>query len=299
MEKLENLKGRDMTLFLGRIFRVLCRRWFHQERVLRIVLGVYFMGKIGEVLRRAREEKGITLREAEEATKIRLKYLDALEREEFAQLPGRVYAIGFLRNYARYLGLEWQELVEELKKQWPDEEESRPASSSTIQEKSANRGFLSRWLGVLLVLLLLWALNQGYNRYRVSLEGSAPLPPVMEEPAQVVSPPPSPTPQPPSPPEVRGVEVKIYVKEMQCWIGVKVDGKNVFSGTLKGGESRTFQGDRDITVTLGNAGVAELTVNNEVLPPLGRVGEVVTRTFTAPSATNEKSGDTGEASNTR
>ncbi|MCG0278339.1 MAG: DUF4115 domain-containing protein [Thermanaeromonas sp.] len=257
------------------------------------------MGKIGEVLRRAREEKGITLREAEEATKIRLKYLDALEREEFAQLPGRVYAIGFLRNYARYLGLEWQELVEELKKQWPDEEESRPASSSTIQEKSANRGFLSRWLGVLLVLLLLWALNQGYNRYRVSLEGSAPLPPVMEEPAQVVSPPPSPTPQPPSPPEVRGVEVKIYVKEMQCWIGVKVDGKNVFSGTLKGGESRTFQGDRDITVTLGNAGVAELTVNNEVLPPLGRVGEVVTRTFTAPSATNEKSGDTGEASNTR
>jgi len=258
------------------------------------------MGKIGEALRRAREEKGITLREAEEATKIRLKYLDALEREEFTQLPGRVYAIGFLRNYARYLGLDWQELVEKLKKQWPDEEEVKPTPSSTIQEKGPKKGFFTRWLGIFLVLVMLWALNQGYNRYRLSLESSASLPSGGEEPAQIVSPPPNPTPpSPSSPPKVSGVEVKIYIKEKQCWIGVKVDGKNVFSGTLKGGESRTFHGDREITFTLGNAGVAEVTVNNEVLPPLGKEGEVVTRTFTAPEATSENTDSTKKANSAR
>lgn len=256
-----------------------------------IFLGVYFMGRIGEALRKAREEKGITLRQAEEATKIRLKYLDALEREEFTQLPGRVYAIGFLRNYARYLGLDWQELVEELKNRWPDEEEIKPAPSPTLQEKGSKKGFFTRWLGIFLVVLLLWVINQGYNRYRLTLEKSISFPPVEEKPSQVVSPPP-PSPSPPPPPKVSGVEVKIYIKESQCWIDVKVDGKGVFAGILKGGESRTFHGDREITFTLGNAGVAEVTVNNEVLPPLGKVGEVITRTFTAPGATSEKAENT-------
>ncbi|SMB97169.1 protein RodZ, contains Xre-like HTH and DUF4115 domains [Thermanaeromonas toyohensis ToBE] len=257
------------------------------------------MGRIGEALRKAREEKGITLRQAEEATKIRLKYLDALEREEFTQLPGRVYAIGFLRNYARYLGLNWQELVDELKAQWPPEEEIKPTPSSTIQEKRPKKGFLTRWLGILLVLVLLWAVNQGYNRYRLTLGSSTSFPPVEEKPSQVVSPPPSPAPPPPSLPKVSGVEVKIYIKEKQCWISVKVDGREVFAGILKGGESRTFRGEREITLTLGNAGVAEVTVNNEILPPLGKVGEVVTRTFTTSGATSEKVDNTGRVSSTR
>ncbi len=61
---------------------------------------------ICEKLRSARQARGIDLYRAERDTKIRVKYLQALECGDFAQLPAEVYARGFLRNYASYLGLD-------------------------------------------------------------------------------------------------------------------------------------------------------------------------------------------------
>lgn len=67
---------------------------------------------IGVQLRERREALGATLAEIESATKIRQKYLSALESDEWQMLPGEVIGRGFLRNYAAYLGLESNELVE-------------------------------------------------------------------------------------------------------------------------------------------------------------------------------------------
>src|SRR3712207_1839318 len=71
--------------------------------------------KIGPVLKKARKERGLTLEEAEHATKIRKRYLDGLEREDYGVLPDAVYARGFLKTYANYLGLDGEELARELK----------------------------------------------------------------------------------------------------------------------------------------------------------------------------------------
>ena len=65
---------------------------------------------LGETLRRARTAKGITIEDAERVTRIPRKYLEALELENFGILPAPVYARGFLRSYAGYLGLEPGEL---------------------------------------------------------------------------------------------------------------------------------------------------------------------------------------------
>lgn len=73
--------------------------------------------EVGEKLREAREIRGVDLFRVERDTKIRSKYLAALEDGEFAELPGDVYARGFLRNYATYLGLDADEMEEE----WRDE----------------------------------------------------------------------------------------------------------------------------------------------------------------------------------
>lgn len=62
-------------------------------------------------LRKAREAKGIELKDVEEITKIRTKYLQALEEGNFGILPGGVYTIGYLRSYARFLGLDADSLV--------------------------------------------------------------------------------------------------------------------------------------------------------------------------------------------
>jgi cytoskeletal protein RodZ len=67
---------------------------------------------LGDMLRDARESRGVSLPEAERATKIRLKYLAALEDENISSLPSPVYARGFLRNYAVYLGLDADEVLE-------------------------------------------------------------------------------------------------------------------------------------------------------------------------------------------
>src|SRR5215213_10417790 len=71
--------------------------------------------KIGLVLEKARKERGLTLEEAEHATKIRKRYLAGLEREDFGVLPDVVYARGFLKTYANYLGLDGDELARELR----------------------------------------------------------------------------------------------------------------------------------------------------------------------------------------
>lgn len=67
---------------------------------------------IGPLLRERREAMGVTLAEAEVATRIRQKYLAALEADEWDLLPGEVVGRGFLRNYSTYLGLEATEMIE-------------------------------------------------------------------------------------------------------------------------------------------------------------------------------------------
>ncbi len=69
------------------------------------------MSPVGEALRRARQERGITVEDAERVTRIPRKYLIALEQGEYGLLPAPVYARGFLRSYASYLGLDPRELM--------------------------------------------------------------------------------------------------------------------------------------------------------------------------------------------
>lgn len=68
--------------------------------------------RLGDVLREAREAKGADLTRVERDTKIRERYLSALERGDYRELPGSVYTKGFLRNYGAYLGLDPEELID-------------------------------------------------------------------------------------------------------------------------------------------------------------------------------------------
>jgi cytoskeletal protein RodZ len=73
-----------------------------------------------ERLRAARERKGVDLYRAERDTKIRARYLEALERGEYQDLPGAVYTKGFLRNYALYLGLDPDDVIRQWKRERGD-----------------------------------------------------------------------------------------------------------------------------------------------------------------------------------
>lgn len=69
------------------------------------------MNDVGKLLRETREARGVTLQEVSEATNIRTRYLEAIERGEYDIIPADVYTRGFIRSYADFLGLDGPELV--------------------------------------------------------------------------------------------------------------------------------------------------------------------------------------------
>jgi len=71
---------------------------------------------VGKKLHEARTRKKLSLQEAEEATKIRCRYLQAIENDDWDQLPGDTYARAFIRTYGRYLGLDGERLAEDQRR---------------------------------------------------------------------------------------------------------------------------------------------------------------------------------------
>src|SRR2546430_1999565 len=121
------------------------------------------MFEIGSSLRAARMRQELELSQAEHDTRIRAKYLRALEDERFDVLPGPAYTKGFLRTYADYLGLDAQPFVDEYNTRFaPKEEEAAPPPQLRIRHR---RGFaLAPWLLVVAVLaasiaVLAWGLS--------------------------------------------------------------------------------------------------------------------------------------------
>jgi hypothetical protein len=111
--------------------------------------------EIGNSLREARVRRGIELAQAEQATKIRSKYLRSLEEERFELLPSETYVKGFLRTYADYLGLDGQLYVDEFNSRFvTDDREHRPRRTSSSSRPPA-RSRRSETIVVLVVLAVI------------------------------------------------------------------------------------------------------------------------------------------------
>ena len=116
------------------------------------------MFEIGSSLREARLRQGLDFPEAEQATKIRGKYLRALEDEQFQLLPAQTYVKGFLRTYAEYLGLDGQLYVDEFNSRYVVGEEDtlhRPRRSPAARgPRVQSRVVLMTLLGIAVVTAL-------------------------------------------------------------------------------------------------------------------------------------------------
>lgn len=102
---------------------------------------------------------GLDISDVEDRTKIRAKYLRALENEEWALLPGTAYTKGFLRSYADLLGLDARLLVDEYKRQWEEPNELdlspvRPTIGPDVRE-GGGRSRAGRWIAVLATIIVL------------------------------------------------------------------------------------------------------------------------------------------------
>jgi cytoskeletal protein RodZ len=119
--------------------------------------------EIGNSLREARERQGLGYPEIELATKIRAKYIRALEEEDFTSIPGDAYIRGFLRTYAEYLGLDGDVYVDEYASRfitsWRDELPPRPERRRIRrrERRLERRAVVLVLAGIVLVTVLVFA----------------------------------------------------------------------------------------------------------------------------------------------
>ncbi len=266
------------------------------------------MQELGQTLRAAREAKGLTLADAEESTRIRLRYLEALEAGDTKPLPVRVYAEGFLRNYAIFLGLPAPELLARFRRAYDGASAETTVVRPAVQLVNLPPRRRSPLFVALVLILVALVITIGW--YTVPALGiPLPFPPVdgatatataapdvapsptpLTETTTTATPEPLPTSEPAAgaepTPTAAPTAVPPVVVEARftalTWLRVTVDGRLDFEGFFQAGTTRTWTGTRAVAMVCGNAGGTEVTVDGVNLGPLGAPGQVVEIAWTRP-----------------
>lgn len=158
---------------------------------------------VGQDLRKARQRKGEDLAQVSAALKIRKDHLDALEESDIERLPGRAYAIGFIRTYGEYLGLDPAHCVERLKAEIAGRNDNREATIQLTQPKERK---LPQGGFIFAAILLIAVAYGGYylvtSASRPATPGLTPVPDRLSAQAELApaSPPPAVAAEPSTPP---------------------------------------------------------------------------------------------------
>lgn len=221
------------------------------------------MPSFGETLRRERELRSVSLREIADATKISVRFLQALEQDRLDVLPGGVFRRAFVKQYAKHLGLDAERLVAEFVyahgEQAPEQTEARKPRSGS------NPGtlLLVAVFGTAAVLSL-WKAAPQREGASASLAVVAPV----ERPQDLAPAAEKPVSAPPS-----GLVLSLRANQT-CWVEARVDGQAILNRVLEQGQSETLAAHGEIILSVGNAGGVSFTVNDLPGLPLGKNGEV-------------------------
>ena len=274
------------------------------------------MGSFGERMRREREMRGITLDEIAESTKISRRHLESLEKQDFDSLPGGIFNRGFVRSYARYLGIDEEQAVADYAAAAAEPVETEAKFPLDVTEpdpklnpRRSTLPLLMALLALVAVLAIFWTRTRsrsGENQESASASmpsasrSPSPSPsqtpadatpevkagpsPSQETPPNSSSSSPSATPQSPALPAVsqapdRVFSVMITAKE-DAWVSVMADNKTVLSRVLNAGERQTFRAGKKIVFTTGNAGGVDVSFNGKALGAIGNESEKRVLTFT-------------------
>lgn len=249
------------------------------------------MPALGERFRAAREARGLSLSDVAEQIRIRSVYLGAIEDENWSAIGAPVYIRGFLRTYARFLGLDPEETVAEFN--GSSAAVLEPSAAAAAGEAYAVAGRSSRslspviWVATLVAIVLVAFVfyNELTLRSRVTAEsavtaGSAsPLPSNATgspEPGVPIAGAVAATPAAPSPgPSGHWLQVTL---SSPSWLRIIVDGNVSMEGTFPAGTVKEFHGKRAV-LRIGNAGGVEVSVDGKTIGKLGAAGDVIERSF--------------------
>ncbi len=271
------------------------------------------MDTLGQILRREREKRGLTIEALAEQTRINPLYFRAIEAGDRGSLPGGFFYRSFLRQYARLLELPESVYQAEIERSLEQETQEPPAlperhidvppmPTGSMDRAAETRRWVVRVAGLVAVVALATLVYAVYLRWRTPAEvaqtGATEPPPIAmpagEEPVR------EPASQTPGAgaepgtvqPEAAGLEaakpaapegpvrLRLAARE-PVWVEVWADGRRVFNDLMKAADSRSFGAEAKIRIVLGNAGGMDLEWNGRALEPVGPRGQVRTVEFSA------------------
>jgi cytoskeletal protein RodZ len=250
------------------------------------------MPSLGERFRAAREARGLSLSDVSEQIRIRSVYLAAIEEENWSAIGAPVYIRGFLRTYARFLGLDPEEVVGAFNSGPPApgppavaaERTPRNAPAAVPElEEQGGRGAPVIWAAAIVAVLLVAFVV--YNEVTMRRDGApVPLAASSAESALPSNSPGAPSAEPSggastTPGIQEGPNSLALVLSAPSWLRVTVDGNVSMEGTFPAGTSKTFHG-KSALVRIGNAGGVEIFVDGKDVGKLGKPGDVVEHAFT-------------------
>jgi cytoskeleton protein RodZ len=261
------------------------------------------MGPFGEHLRRERERQGITLDDISLSSKIGVRFLRALEEENFDQLPGGIFNKAFVKAYAKHIGMDEGEAVSGYLKasglEPPAPSKMDPLPEAQLPEPRPDPRDRFRWQSIATVavaLVFAFSLWQFYSRVvskrhageRVSnseASGTNSSQVAGENSRDSI---------PGQASDARGsgvVASAAYISksgapftllikaEDDCWLAITADGKPVMEYTLLANQEKSIQAQREIVVKAGNVGALDIWFSGKRLPSQGDDGEVKTLAF--------------------
>jgi cytoskeleton protein RodZ len=272
------------------------------------------MTNLGLRLREQREKKGYSIRDIADKTKIPLQVLEGLESGDHSFLPAPVFVKGFLRSYAREIGLSPEEVLAEYNQQTtrPEPGVMVPITARDgLARRTKVRRTLLYTIGIMVLLVVavgtlfpdlkdgslrpIWSAATGHDSGIEPVTSGAE-PSVKEpEPVETVEAPPV-TPTPPAaaePPAEEPATVPVVAEkpaplsvregphtlellfDQQVWLQIKSDDGEMQHGLFPAGTSKTYSANERFELRLGNAGGVRVMFDGEDLGPIGRPGQAV------------------------
>jgi len=236
---------------------------------------------VGELLSSRRKQRGNSIHDVERAIKIRAKYLEALEADEFEILPGDAYVVGFIKSYAEYLGIDPSGLIEAYRSehQAPRLEVRQPLVSSWRERRSLPSLLAAGLLFLCVLSAVVWAAARIVGRV-----GSSSNPPAPQKRAAVIEA--TQTAEGKKPPRKRAAgawresfTLQLVATDSANWLAVRLDGRKVFDGNIGAGERRVWRVKKRIVIRSTTADVLRVYRDGRFVGKLGTGRELVERVY--------------------
>ena len=237
-------------------------------------------GNIGAQLRSAREAHGVSLGSMAQRTRVQPRILTAIEENDIRSIPPKPFGRGFVRAYAREIGLDPERTVHDYFSQFPPVVQETPKAQGYESTRTPSWIVPLGGIAVLVVLIAVGlrggepATDQGPAPDAVGTSGtSSSTPAPQPEATSAAAPAPAPVTQPAATASSLNV---VLTLTSPSWVTATADGKRAIYQLMAPGAKQSLAATREVTVLAGNAGGVELTINGRAAGNVGRPGEVRT-----------------------